>query len=141
MNGGTCENGAPRAGFTCTCPHGYSGDSCEFACASNSRPFSVNETTEICVPEHLYPSADVFRCSLEKTWQDIRDDRQASDATGKGVQTGGLGRKMVNNEWEVWVCYPELTCGALVGSDAVCFTFSERFHVFVPWGRMVQTVL
>ena len=106
----------------------------ERVCHSNFRLFSVNETTQICVPEHLYPSADVLRCSLQKTWKDIRADTQSSDATGRRITTGGLGRKMVKYEWEVWICYPDLTCGAPVGSDAVCFTFSERFRVFVPWG-------
>ena len=36
-------------------------------------------------------------------------------------------------EWKVWMCAADLACSAREG-DRVCFTFSERHQVFVPWG-------
>jgi hypothetical protein len=46
---------------------------------------------------------------------------------------GGLGKLMVLDSFEVWLCASSPhPCAA--PSDPVCFTYSEIDSVFVPWG-------
>ena len=72
------------------------------------------------------PSPAVSQCVLEKTWKEM---------IGKiEFKTGGLGRKIVDGKFEVWVCLSDhYSCSEQV-DDALCFTFSEQHNVFVPWG-------
>ena len=93
-------------------------------CAGSARPLSVAGAA-LCVPERFLPAPAVEHCVFEKTWADVKANRGVFAA-------GGLG-KMLMPEWKVWMCSAEVPCSARVG-DRVCFTFSERYRVFVPWG-------
>ena len=95
-----------------------------------ARPFAVAGSA-LCVPESLYPAASVAHCVLEKEiWKDLAMLDKSGAA--KVWSTGGLGKKMVNYEFEVWLCTTLSSCGGAGGE--VCFTFSERHEIFVPWG-------
>ena len=77
------------------------------------------------MPDRFFPAPSVEHCVLDKTWADVKADRSA-------FAVGGLGRKLMP-EWKVWMCAADLACSAREG-DRVCFTFSERHQLFVPWG-------
>ena len=47
---------------------------------------------------------------------------------------GGLGTMTMEDAFEGWVCDPQHPC-AHDKKDMVCFTYSEKHKVFVPWGR------
>ena len=84
---------------------------------------------DLCVPNELYPAENVSNCVFDKTWGDVK--------RLKGVMaTGGLGKKM-RDGWEVWVCGVQLPC-AYEAEDWVCYTYSEKHEVFVPWGYNLQ---
>ncbi len=109
------------------------------ACPGNARPF-LTAHAAVCVPEHFYPSPDVAACALKASITGWRDLRQQWHQWG--VVTGGLGKLLVEDEWEVWVCGNRGLCeggdemlgGGAVDTDAVCFVYSERHRLFVPWG-------
>jgi len=63
---------------------------------------------------------------MDKTWREVIESKDV-------MATGGLGDLMTALEWEVWVCGAQLPC-ALQAHDWVCFTYSEKYEVFVPWG-------
>ena len=96
-------------------------------CEENARAFSANGIP-LCVPNDLYPAADVSHCVFDKPWKDVR-----SGSKRNILQTGALGQRIVEHEWEVWVCGAQLPC-ALEKGDWVCFTYNEVHHVYVPWG-------
>ena len=77
------------------------------------------------MPDRFFPAPVVHDCVLEKTWEQLRE-------LGRVFTTGGLGREMVADEFEVWVCTRHSSCGSAAG--AVCFTYREGLEVFVPWG-------
>jgi len=95
------------------------------ACAGAARPFAVAGAAALCVPERLFPAPEVEHCVFDKTWLDV------AEQPGLFV-AGGLGKKLMD-EWKVWMCAADVPCSAREG-DRVCFTFSERHQVFVPWG-------
>jgi outer membrane protein assembly factor BamB len=91
-------------------------------CDGNTSPFSVAGTV-LCVSNTIYPSSNVSHCVLEKTWKELRME---------GVfHTGGLGKLMTVNEYEVWVCISDHPC-VEDENDMVCFTYNEKKTVFVP---------
>ena len=78
------------------------------------------------MPNTLYPPPNVSHCVFEGTWDDV------TVVENKPLyKTGGLG-KMMRDGWQVWVCVDH-PC-ATDKKDRVCFTYSEEYHVFVPWG-------
>ena len=94
------------------------------ACSDDTRPLSVAGAA-LCVPERLFPAPDVEHCVFDKTWLDVGEQPDLFTA-------GWLGKKLTA-EWKVWMCAADVPCSAREG-DLVCFTFSERHQVFVPWG-------
>ena len=95
------------------------------ACAGAARPLVVAGAGAMCVPERLFPAPEVEHCVFDKTWLDVGEQPDLFTA-------GGLGKKLTA-EWKVWMCAADVPCSAREG-DLVCFTFSERHQVFVPWG-------
>ena len=90
-------------------------------------PFEVSSTS-VCVPEHLTPAPAVEHCSLSLTWKQLR-----KGWSGYGYVTGGLGKVMIVESFEVWLCASSPhPCAA--PRDPVCFTYSEVDGIFVPWG-------
>ena len=79
------------------------------------------------MPEGLFPAPHVAHCVLGLTWAQLRPG-----AVAGAVSTGGLGKALVVDEFEAWLCSTLSSCGGAGG--AVCFTFSEAREVFVPWG-------
>ena len=81
------------------------------------------------MPESLFPAPHVAHCVFGLTWVQLRKLRCLS--------TGGLGKLLVVNEFEVWVCTTLSSCGGAGSAggegSAVCFTFSEVREVFLPW--------
>ena len=100
------------------------------ACADGMRLLSVAGAAvhALCVPEHLFPAPEVEHCVFDKTWLDITEQKDL-------FAMGGLGKKLMA-EWKVWMCAADVPCA--VRGDLVCFTFSERHRVFVPWGYNSQ---
>ena len=68
---------------------------------------------------------------LFDSWRDMR--RQIKAGSLK-VITGGLGRLIVEGEYEVWVCAHKDPC-ALGGDFFFCYVFQEKTHKFVPWDQ------
>eukprot|EP00960_Hanusia_phi_P037050 752682-Hanusia_phi.AAC.1 len=61
---------------------------------------------------------------MQHNWEQIINDE-------KTFVTGGLGREMAADEFEVWVCSYADAC-ALLG-DAFCYIYDEEKELFVPW--------
>jgi len=130
----TAEEGSDEL-TDCKCNAGFSGPD-GGACVADGTgssgdgtcvPFHVSGAT-VCVPEHLTPAAAVEHCSLSLTWKQIRNGW-----SDYGYVTGGLGKLMIPDSFEVWLCASSPhPCAA--PSDPVCFTFSEIDGIFVPWG-------
>jgi len=133
----------PSCNYTVRCPPGYAGSACETSlCAAPHVPSAVAPTgsyhaDHICVPEALQQHADVAHCSVEQSWPQITRERPNDRFT-----TGGLGALMELDEFEVWLCDMQAPCmlGAAEANTTVCYVFSERHHVFVPWGRYVDVL-
>jgi len=100
------------------------------ACAGGAHPFAIAGAAALCVPERLFPATHVAHCILELTWVQLRGLKPV--ASSGAVSTGGLGKLLVMDEFEAWLCTTLSSCGGADGS--VCFTFSEAREVFVPWG-------
>jgi len=94
-------------------------------CDGTTSPFVLAVDT-LCVPNNIYPVPNVSHCVFGNTWKDIITMKAR-------FYTGGLGKLMTNDKWEVWVCQVDHACSA-TENDRVCFTYSEEHHVFVPWG-------
>jgi len=98
-------------------------------CEGNTSLFQVKDI-DLCVPNELYPAENVSKCLFDKTWEEVGEL--------KGVmETGGLGNLMKEYEWEAWVCGAQLPC-ALQAQDWVCYTYNEKYEVFVPWGYNLE---
>ena len=93
-------------------------------CDGETSPFFLAGDT-LCVPNNLYPAANVSHCEFAHTWDDVAENKHL-------YRTGGLGKKM-SGAWQVWVCQGAHPCSDNK-KDTVCFTYSEVHRVFVPWG-------
>jgi len=93
-------------------------------CLDDDLPLPSTSGGTMCIPRHIYPSPKVKTCVFGKTWKDVMGDRDL-------LATGGLGKKQ-RAEWKVWVCDAAHPCVERKG-DWLCFTYSERHEVFVPW--------
>ena len=70
-------------------------------------------------------------CSIAQTWADILD----SPDLKKRYRSGGLGKWMVPDEYEVWLCDGYDLChGGLSGKDMMCYAFNEKLRSFLPLG-------
>jgi len=47
-------------------------------------------------------------------------------------RSGGLGKLMVKDKFEVWLCCYDNDCSR--PGDPFCFVFDEEAFAFVPWG-------
>ena len=79
----------------------------------------------------LQTRPEVSSCELEHSWQELLKDESR-------FSTGGLGKLMVKNQIEVWVCDNHSPCLDQQGS--VCYTYDEVSEVFVPWGLRSQVL-
>ena len=68
---------------------------------------------------------------LFDSWADMR---RRLDEGSLVIKTGGLGKLMVLEEYEAWVCVRDDAC-ALGGDDFFCYVFNEATSVFVPWDQ------
>ena len=49
--------------------------------------------------------------------------------------TGGLGRRMIPDKFEVWICYEGDLCLETTSADPLfCYVFDEELTQFVAWG-------
>ena len=92
-------------------------------CHGDTSPLYLSSSM-FCVPNNIYPISSVSHCAIEKPWEHVLKNKHM-------YQTGGLG-KHGRDGWEVWVCMEHPCCGEK--KDNMCFTYSEVYHVFVPWG-------
>jgi len=90
----------------------------------------------VCVPSSVYPSTAMRDCRMNENWQHIA----STEEVYARYRTGGLGKLMRADQFEVWICSLQpapdsspLSCSIPQG-DVMCYTFSEVHHVFVPWG-------
>jgi len=120
-----------EVGYSCTSSGVCGVSTCEHAddgCGGGQLSAFYMLGKVLCVPGRFYPSANVKNCDMPKTWKELRLE-------GKGSHTtGGLGEFMIPYQWEVWLCHTRVVCGGVQQLDEVCFTYSEEFRVFVPWG-------
>jgi rhodanese-related sulfurtransferase len=132
----TCE-------YTVQCPPGYSGNTCETSqCPAQRVPSAVQPTASyptghVCVPEGLRQHADVAHCAFDKSWRQIISHWQTMPLSDR-FTTGGLGKLMAMDEFEVWLCDKQTPC--TLANAEVCYVFSERHLVFVPWGKRVNVL-
>jgi len=102
-------------------PHGARGGACEEPLVPTAAGARV-----LCMPAGLQPRPEVAHCgALNHSWADI------IRAPPGRFTTGGLGRHLLEDRFEVWVCDRGRACAA---GGVVCYTFSEEHRLFVPWG-------
>jgi len=66
-------------------------------------------------------------CSLHQTWQDMIESSEWETR----FATGGLGKMMEEDHYEVWLCDSQHACAL---GDMMCFTFNEQSMQFEPLG-------
>ena len=102
--------------------------------ATTTAPTTSNSVTSSS-SSTLFPAPQVAHCVLGLTWVQLR--KLGPDAFAASASTGGLGKLLVVDEFEVWVCTTLSSCGGAGSAggegSAVCFTFSEVREVFLPW--------
>jgi len=75
--------------------------------------------------QHL-KNASLSSCMLHATWQDMIESAEWETR----FATGGLGKLMVPDLYEVWLCDSKHECAA--PGDMMCFTFNEQGEYFEP---------
>jgi len=75
-------------------------------------------------------------CSLPASWREISQEERR-------YETGGLGRLMIEDEYEVWLCDWNFhsNCEMMPywpTNDLMCFTYNERTKIFEPLGLNSQ---
>lgn len=78
----------------------------------------------------LLPPLPFLHCKLPVTWGDIFGCKKPGLCPYK---TGGLGRLMVKDEVEAWVCV-EHACAGASADPRFCFVYHEQQALFIPWG-------
>lgn len=68
---------------------------------------------------------------LFDSWRDMRRQLKAGSLR---VLTGGLGKLLVEGEYEVWICVHKDPC-ALGGDFFFCYVLNERSNKFVSWDQ------
>eukprot|EP00961_Rhodomonas_salina_P291638 3932179-Rhodomonas_salina.1 len=77
----------------------------------------------------LLPPLPFLHCELPVTWGDIFGCKKPGLCPYK---TGGLGRLMVKDEVEAWVCV-EHACAGASADPRFCFVYHEQQALFIPW--------
>ena len=78
------------------------------------------------------PSLDVLfdpklsACRQEKSWGQL----SRSVEWGTRYFTGGLGKLMMKDQYEVWICAKGDSCSP--AGDMMCYVFNERLKKFEP---------
>lgn len=92
---------------------------------------------------------DFPECGETRTWKEILKDDLGVSGQSKG-RTGGLGKIMVPDQFEVWVCLKKPQCIARLTADFdrnylvnatsistwqdfMCYVYDEKMKRFVPW--------
>jgi len=76
---------------------------------------------------HYFKNSKFQGCLLEvATWSQIIRD---SEYTVR-YKTGGLGKLMIQDEYEVWLCDRKDKC--LVSQDMMCYIYNEKSKIFEP---------
>jgi len=77
--------------------------------------------------ENKYPE-----CKEMRSWSEILSKNQYAGADPSLMSTGGMGKWMVVDKWEVWLCLTDNSCSA--AGDPFCFTYDEVNQKFAPLG-------
>ena len=90
------------------------------------------------VPSELnykWETQEYSHCHCDWTWKEMRE-RFKSHFYDEGprYRTGALGKLMVPDKYEVWLCIEDHYCSDLSSSDSwFCWVFNEQTQHFVPW--------
>jgi len=76
-------------------------------------------------------NANLSACSLDESWFVSKFELGQGDFKNR-FRTGGLGKIMVPDQFEVWVCDRFDACVPSGKVDMMCYTFNEQSHNFVP---------
>ncbi|EKX49195.1 hypothetical protein GUITHDRAFT_136343 [Guillardia theta CCMP2712] len=88
-----------------------------------------------CLPDALWPHKSEFTsCTAKYNWEQLAQIPQ--DKKDDFFITGGLGKLMVPNVMEVWVCEKNHVCATENGDNFFCFTYDEDRDLFYPWGLL-----
>jgi hypothetical protein len=68
-------------------------------------------------------------CTCPLTWRDLHKDFTFFESTSR---TGGLGKLMVEDKYENWMCTIDHMCAP--AGDYMCFVWGEVERRFIPWG-------
>eukprot|EP00960_Hanusia_phi_P041004 754789-Hanusia_phi.AAC.2 len=90
-------------------------------------------TSSTCVPIALAPLNNQSACFLNYTWDQLVLNEFSTRKAE--FRTGGLGKWMVTDRFEVWVCEKSHTC-LEDKEDFFCFLFDEVNKVFIPWNAL-----
>uniref|UniRef100_A0A7S4PKR1 Uncharacterized protein n=1 Tax=Guillardia theta TaxID=55529 RepID=A0A7S4PKR1_GUITH len=75
--------------------------------------------------------SDYLRCRLRHKWQELRMNNT--------IKTGGLGKLMVVDKFEVWLCSYLDSCAG--PRNAFCYVYDEEEEEFIPWGLEDELML
>ena len=73
-------------------------------------------------------------CSISLSLDEIveaLDAQRRNPSARQTISMGGLGRKMIKDRYEVWVCKRGDRCAT--EDDFMCYVYDEKDRVFLPW--------
>jgi len=106
---------------------------CELLISNSENIFGGNTGTSCDDKLKDFPEKNINECSckLDLTWKDLTNMLQQDESV---FVTGGLGKRMTENEFEVWICMKNNEC-TYDPHNPMCFVYDEQDKKFLPWAH------
>lgn len=128
----------------CDCFQGYGGTVCEVAIRVSTSNSGCLVQFSPDAPDNLACASapfDTANCQESRTWEQLLLEYGGGDTA---FITGGLGKLMTQDKFEVWMCFRDHPCfdqavaarraGPATG-DFMCYVFDEHAGRFIPWDK------
>ena len=104
-----------------TCGEDESAEEAAAKCCQGGKP-NCNRTTI------KYTDPAMQHCQLHKSWEELVGEHFHDETV---LVTGGLGKLMEENRFEVWLCYRDHECST--AENYMCWIYDEVQHRWLPW--------